>query len=892
MFLSDSGRLWISCLFCLAVVCTTYAQAPFALVREDGTIDFRLPDRTRVGRWQLYLHGPDWRQAKTKQSLALRDQSGEDWRTIGGQLAVPAANGRYLHHVQKFVVVEDGLDIFAELRFRRQVALQTCSLALFWETSVIGGKSVWIGTPTEGLREVKLTAEFSDLICWQGVASEIRLSGPLPLTLRLDKPLHLTVQDNREYGIDSFEFRFNTVTGGQAAAGERHANRVAMRFPQPTRVILDETTATSVTDTSDWFPWSCPWDAAPVDLSQLNDRPAGNHGFLGTRDDRMVFADGTEARFWGTNISGTACFPDRAYAPLIAERMARYGINLVRFHHGDAPWAERSFIDYEARQGELPTSTQFDAENLDRWHVFAAELRKRGIYIYLDNLVHRKFLPGDGVPAAEDLPPAGKPYALFHPRLIELQKAYARHLWTTVNPYTGLAPRDDPQFVLSEYSNEHDFFTQQVTLEPYRSEFEARYREWAADEGERLWGGRIDFTRPNDTMTRFFQHMQRQYHEEMRRFFREDLQVRIPLTGSNWARTTALLWTLQDEDFTEAHAYADHPWDETLRIFNHQTTSLQRNIFAHHSFNRLAGKPFVAAEWDQSWPNEWRAELPLLVGAVAALQGWSGAMVYTYRHEQAPAAHIEAPFEAALDPARFGLFPHAALLYRRDVTSATTRTIVAFDPDNARSANALAEWDKPAALSTLPEQHRLEVTFADPATSGLPPADELLVPVEATAVRSETGQLWRSWEAGYGTIDTPGTQAVYGQRSVVTKVELSDLQVDVLPRFATVVVSSLTEQPIRQSTDLLLTTVARAENSGTTYNIFRTLIVDKGEAPILAEPVHGTIELATEHRDLEVVALDARGEVLGTLPSTWRDGTLSFQVGEVPTLHYRLRQAP
>ncbi len=98
--------------------------------------------------------------------------------------------------------------------------------------------------------------------------------------------------------------------------------------------------------------------------------------------------------------------------------------------------------------------------------------------------------------AVDALPQAAKPYHYFDPRLIELQKEYNRDLWTHLNPYTGLAYRDDPSIALCEIVNESDFFAQPPVLEPYRSRLEGRYRQWAEEQGLRVPAGRWTSARP------------------------------------------------------------------------------------------------------------------------------------------------------------------------------------------------------------------------------------------------------------------------------------------------------------------------------------------------------------------------------------------------------------
>ena len=63
-----------------------------------------------------------------------------------------------------------------------------------------------------------------------------------------------------------------------------------------------------------------------------NEKPAGIHGFVTQKEDKFVFEDGTVARFWGTNFNSAANFPSHEYSDMVAKRLAKFGLNLVRFH--------------------------------------------------------------------------------------------------------------------------------------------------------------------------------------------------------------------------------------------------------------------------------------------------------------------------------------------------------------------------------------------------------------------------------------------------------------------------------------------------------------------------------------------------------------------------------
>ena len=49
-------------------------------------------------------------------------------------------------------------------------------------------------------------------------------------------------------------------------------------------------------------------------------------------------------------------------------------------------------------------------------------------------------------------------YAMYDPTMIELQKEFCTNFWNHVNPYTGLAYKDDPFFAFCDITNENEMF--------------------------------------------------------------------------------------------------------------------------------------------------------------------------------------------------------------------------------------------------------------------------------------------------------------------------------------------------------------------------------------------------------------------------------------------------
>ena len=95
-----------------------------------------------------------------------------------------------------------------------------------------------------------------------------------------------------------------------------------------------------------------------------------------------------------------------------------------------------------------------DAEQMDRLDYLVAQLKRNGIYVDLNLHVSREFTAADGFPDTDKLPKQDKVVSWFEPRMIELQKNYARDLLAHTNPYTGLRWADDPAVALVEINNE------------------------------------------------------------------------------------------------------------------------------------------------------------------------------------------------------------------------------------------------------------------------------------------------------------------------------------------------------------------------------------------------------------------------------------------------------
>ena len=660
-----------------------------------------------------------------------------------------------------------------------------------------------------------------------------------------------------------------------------------------------------------WKPFTLAWDdRVPLDLSFVfeKERPAGKHGFLTVMGDRMCFEDGTEARFWGTNFNSGACFPDHAYSEMVARRLAKFGVNMVRFHQMDAEWATPNLFTFNRAQPKDNTRS-FDPESMERLDYLIYCLKQAGVYIFMDMLTYRQYRPGDEVDAVDQLGQAAKPYTYFDPRLIELQKEFNRDLWTHTNPYTKLAYKDDPAIALTEIVNESDPFFNKVILEPYRTRLETIYRSWVQEHGLEASQDPIHFGVTTPQLARFYVDLMQGHFREMIAHLR-GIGVRIPVNGTNWSQSLGGAVAQGAADFSDTHPYWNFPtWEDPAGTRTRPMVGEAENSFPWVAAMRRLDQPMFISEWDHAWPDPWRAESPLAMAAVAAFQGWSGVVIHTYRYstwepedcigggaQTINGIPYRNHFDSFNDPAKFGLFYQAALILRRgDVRLAEQTVAVRVSAEDGGQLVRSGYGGLPA-LTLTPELHRVGLTFGeavDPkAQIALP--DQIVVDASAGEVRSDTGELWRSWTRRIGTIDTPRTQAAYGFLGTAGLIQLGDLALEVQTEFATIALSSLSDEPITRSQSLLLSAVGRCDNTAAEYSPDGTRQLSFGRAPVLIEPVEAKISLRSTRSNLKVWVVSDHGEVVTRLKTEYQDGVLRFTIGAQPdwnpsTMYYLIR---
>lgn len=297
-------------------------------------------------------------------------------------------------------------------------------------------------------------------------------------------------------------------------------------------------------DNPNWFPFPISVmesSKTAIDLSFLNDKPAGESGYLKAEGEHIVDGQGKQVRLFGTNFCFGANFPEAADAEKVAAHLAKNGLNVVRLHHMDNDWGESLIV----HEGQLDASgkiiTKLHEKNLAKLDKLVAELLKNGIYINLNLHVSRTY-PG----TPKDAPQYSKGLDYIHTPFIDAFKDYARQLLEHVNPHTGRAYKDEPGIAIIEMNNENTLVLNPWWMakldEPFAGELRALFvkhlqKKYPSIEKLReVWGLNDGSTGPNLIMNGDFKEGTKSWQSEAS-FGAKATLTKVDGGGIRWTST-------------------------------------------------------------------------------------------------------------------------------------------------------------------------------------------------------------------------------------------------------------------------------------------------------------------------------------------------------------------
>ncbi len=671
-----------------------------------------------------------------------------------------------------------------------------------------------------------------------------------------------------------------------------------------------------------WYEWQPENTLEPgvIGMAEWLDAPAGKHGWLQYDGSGFAFEDGTPIKFWGINHSGKGCGPEKAEADRRVEWYANMGVNAIRMHKftysssafgnpqnstelTDEGWERMDYYWAKLKNKGIhitlsPVFRHYLVD-ADSNRVMAYEEIKdnlEGNIIYLVN---------------------------FAPDLQRIMFDLATHILDHKNPHTGIRYADERALVSYELQNEDNIFwlrpDKLESVPTYKKMFCQQFSRWLKDKYgtqeklEDAWG--------KDGMDMFPEYMtgenlyeeniypiawfpnfspeaiessaspQRMYdnadflYETQRDYYLRFADIiratgyKGPLVGSCWQAGQGVIhyYNLHTDYLTgiiDRHNYfgARPHRIETGPFPNGSMMSFPGSGLFSSSLHSVKNRPFVLSEWISKMPNEWIAEGPAILGVYGmGFQGWDGSF-----HFNAGDAGFSDAMESpnvynTNNVTQVGQFPALArMIYRNDVQEGlllANRKVhipslengkIGFE-EKLRQAGDIKQLGGDVPIEAL-ALGRLEIEFTDTF-------QETILPdwsrwTQDSIIESNTGELLWNYqdERGYFTVNTTGTKCVAGFTNG-KEFKLGDISIQTDNPFAIIYITSLEkEKSIEEANSLLITTMARARNTGMRYKYEdeETILEAVGEAPLLVEPVGANI---TFHKGKikKVTALDHNG---------------------------------
>ena len=503
---------------------------------------------------------------------------------------------------------------------------------------------------------------------------------------------------------------------------------------------------------------------------------------------------------------------------------------------------------------------------------------------------------------------------------------FSRNLLTHVNPYTRLAWKDDPAIVTISLINEDTIFAE-ATRDPRVAElYRRKFKEWAA-------ARKIAITAENQKRQWeiFLSETYMRGYRRMSEFLR-NLGVRALLTDQNMWATIPVTLMRNDYDLVDNHFYDNHPsfletpWRLPMSIENRSVISAFGGRLAYMFPSRIFGKPFTITEYNWCYPNRFRGEGGVLIGAYSALQGYDGIYRFAYAHDKK--FYDDGDYEVrAFDTANDLIALHgdriAALLFRRG-DAAESNLLLPVRVRRSESRNA-GDWPEAVQYLGLAGKTGSIVEQASgvfrpvmsPAVAL--PGDDLpggisgdvairelgrfgdagaaVIDVEKKFSRSSTGEIELDGTARTLKVMTPFSEALV--LSAPGKLEGRNLSVDAASS-GVFCAAALDEQNSRteltDSKRIVFFHLTDQLNSNTHFmNRDETVMDQYGNAPRLIRVGKAAVQLRLKGAPsgtYRVYPLHLDGSRQAPIESVYQDGVLSFEAntgaGEEPALAYEI----
>ncbi|MDJ0731335.1 MAG: hypothetical protein QNJ33_15220 [Crocosphaera sp.] len=667
-----------------------------------------------------------------------------------------------------------------------------------------------------------------------------------------------------------------------------------------------------------------------LDLRYLNEKIAGETGFirLSTNGKDFVRADGKPIRFWAVN----SYVWRKSYEQLEdhARFLSKRGVNMVRWHG--------QIVD----KNDNKTLKNIDKKARQQLWQYVAAMKNEGIYLTISPYYANALKPQENWQIPRDSN-GFSGLLFFDPELQKAYKNWLKELLIPVNPYTGIALKDEAAIAIIQLQNEDSllFWTFKNLQGRDLDILSNQYHDWlikkygsleevikvwksVSIKGENIKEGKIKFydiwhlTQKQNLnsgkgkrladQTQFLTETMYNFNQEIKRFLREEIGAKQLINAGNWKTADSL--KLND---AERYSYTTTEVIGVNRYYNggshqgkHSGWAIVNGdkftnrsvLFDPYSFplnlKQVANHPIIIPE--SSWvpPLGYQSESPFLVSIFQSLTGIDGFYWFAMGEPQWRQPSSANGYRPSLGkwvintPELLGNFPAAALMYRqgyikqgetvikehRKLTDLWNRQIPiisetkSFDPnrdqDSQNNNNQISNEIHPLAFLV----GSVEVTYGSNKDNKIVELKKYINEKDKI-IRSTTGEIIWNYQKGICFLNTAKAQGVTGFLREVGEIKLKDTIIKSNNQYATIIVVSMDNKPIKQSDKILLQvgTIARPtdwKQQATTWkdkkgNLQKGFeIINYGKAPWRLE--NNDIHLTLDNSKLtQAIILDPNG---------------------------------
>ena len=357
-----------------------------------------------------------------------------------------------------------------------------------------------------------------------------------------------------------------------------------------------------------------------LDFSSRLDAPAGKYGQVVVCNGHFEFEKkpGTPVRFYGTNTCANINYMSKKWCHRLADRLAKYGFNIVRIHHHDGG----SVVSRTTKINES------EVKKMDYW-IYA--LAQRGIYITTDIFCSRWVGPGEIPEMPKGISDYNDYKALFliYDSVYNNFITYMRNILNHKNEFTGYKWKDDPAIVSFSLLNE-DALNANWTKPSIKKLFIKKFEEYCKFKGLSSAGGS-----DNPEFPAFLYSL---YNKRLTQIRAELVKIgcRKPISDMNCSNGVFLTLPRIGYDYVDIHHYYDHPQknEKTGERRQMQNSSIAEFVEMPGTLfpQRFINKPFAITEVEFAGDNVYRSEGAAILGTYSALQDWDMIVQFCYAH--------------------------------------------------------------------------------------------------------------------------------------------------------------------------------------------------------------------------------------------------------------------